>query len=508
MKKLFILAAVAMTMVACNNDENSYSPAPSDGLIHLTASVKTSDGTTRASAAGELQNAAFVAGKTIFVEAYETGEATAYASGTYTTGDAGALTGELHYPANNHAIDLCAYYPGDISSSSTAFSVQTDQSADAGYQASDLMYATKLTNKGSNATHNLVFNHALTKVVVNIVAGEGVTSENITGTPGVTAVKLNNTKPDAQLAIANGVITASQASSGSAADINITGTGASNVGIIVPQQVAAGAFITVTYNSIDYVYSLPEAKTFEGGKVYTYTLTLGAKAITLTATSINEWTAGTGGEGEFDLDSFVGEFVDLGLPSGTKWATYNVGANSETDYGDYFACGATEPWYSSLSPLTWKEGKSAGYTLANTPYNNGSSGSWSKYTGSDYTTLQPEDDAAHVLWGGQWRMPTFDDWNELNNTSYTTWTWTTMSGVNGYKVAKVSDASVYIFLPATGYRSGNGGSSTGSSAWYWSSTPILSSPGSWSIFEISSYMHKTNQLDGRYYGSPIRPVFK
>ena len=289
MKKLFILAAAAIGLVACNNDENNYSAAPSDGIIHLTASVKSSEGTTRASAAGELQNAAFVAGKTIFVEAYETGEATAYTSGTYTTGDAGALTGELHYPANNHNIDLCAYYPGDISSSSTAFAVLTDQSADAGYQASDLMYATKLTNKGSNATHNLVFNHALTKIVVNLVPGAGITNSNITSSPGVSAVKLNNTKPNAQLSITNGVITASQASSGSAADINITGNGASNVGIIVPQQVAAGDFITITYNSNDYTYSLPAAKTFAAGSVYTFNLELSMGEVTLQSTSITDW---------------------------------------------------------------------------------------------------------------------------------------------------------------------------------------------------------------------------
>ena len=291
MKKYLILAAAAMTMVACNNDENSHKAVPNDGLIHLTASVIAGHGVTRASATSNLQNSVFVEGKEIFVEAYETGEATPYDDDIYVTGAAGTLsTGELHYPANNHNVDLCAFYPGDdINSNSTVFSVQTNQSTESGYQASDLMYATKLTNKGSNATHNLVFNHALTKIVVNLVPGAGITNSNITTSPGVSAVKLNNTKPNAQLSIANGVITASKASSGSAADINITGNGTSNVGIIVPQQVAAGDFITITYNSNDYTYSLPAAKTFAAGSVYTFNLELSMGEVTLQSTSITDW---------------------------------------------------------------------------------------------------------------------------------------------------------------------------------------------------------------------------
>ena len=294
MKKYLIFAAAALMMAACDESNDKVNSVVRDGgAIQLTATISSGSETTRASAASNLQNTQFATDQHIFVEAYETGEATAYTSGDYTTGDAGALSGSLRYPANNHAIDLCAYYPSTISSSSTAFAIQTDQREEDNYQASDLMYATKLTNKGSNATHNLVFNHALAKIVVNIVAGAGLTTSNITTSPGVTAVKIKNTLPNASLTIANGVITAS-ASTGSPTDINITGSGESNVGIIVPQEVPAGAFITLTYNSIDYTYNLPAAKTFEAGKVYTYTLTLGAKGLSLTATSINDWTAAVG----------------------------------------------------------------------------------------------------------------------------------------------------------------------------------------------------------------------
>ena len=293
MKKYITLAAVIL-LCACDDTIGEGFDVRSLETIYLTATVSAGNATTRASAAANLQNTQFVSGKTIFVEAYETGQNAAYTSGIYTTGEAGALTGSLRYPANNGAVDLCAYYPSSITSASTSFAVSSDQRTEANYQASDLMYATKLTNKSSGTAHNLTFNHALTKIVVNIEAGDGMTDAAITTFPGVSAVKLNNTLLDAQLSISAGVITASRVATGSAADINITGTGLSNVGVIVPQTVAAGTFITVTYNSEDYTYALPADKTFVGGKVYTYTLTLNARELDLIETEITDWMSGDG----------------------------------------------------------------------------------------------------------------------------------------------------------------------------------------------------------------------
>ncbi|MBR5532185.1 MAG: T9SS C-terminal target domain-containing protein, partial [Bacteroidales bacterium] len=121
------------------------------------------------------------------------------------------------------------------------------------------------------------------------------------------------------------------------------------------------------------------------------------------------------------------EYVDLGLPSGIKWATCNVGANSPEDYGDYFAWGETEP----KDYYDWSTYK----------YCNGSYDIMTKYfTDSDYgtvdnkTTLELTDDAAHVNWGGNWRMPTKAEQDELRNTDNCTWEWTTLNGVEGYKV--------------------------------------------------------------------------
>ncbi|MCQ2254327.1 MAG: hypothetical protein MJZ29_02435 [Bacteroidaceae bacterium] len=177
------------------------------------------------------------------------------------------------------------------------------------------------------------------------------------------------------------------------------------------------------------------------------------------------------------------EFVDLGLPSGLKWATMNVGASTPEGYGDYFAWGETEPYYteghSQDSPCTnWKTGKS-GYNWESYKWCNGSSTSMTKYcTSSNYgtvddkTTLELADDAAVANWGGSWRMPTKAEQDELRTNC--TWTWTTQSGVNGYKVTSKTNGNS-IFLPAAGYRYDISLDYVGSRGYYWSSSLSTSS---------------------------------
>ena len=288
---LTALAAVSATMMtSCINDENETSAGQNGEVISLTASMASE--TTRAKSADNLQDTQFASGKSINVEAYKTTESTIYDTKTYSVTDAaGNMSGTMTYPATGEAVDFCAYYPSDITSSSSTFSVGATQKTEAQYQNYDLMYATKLIGKTKGTTHELTFNHALSKVIVNIVNGTGVTTANITSL--VTAVKINGTVLNANLNISNGVITATKGT-GSATDIDITGTGASNIGVIVPQEVAAGTFITVTYNGNDYTYALPSAKTFVAANSYTYTLTLNAASISLKSEQINPWTADIG----------------------------------------------------------------------------------------------------------------------------------------------------------------------------------------------------------------------
>ena len=296
MKKNYLfLAASALMIAACSNEESGNQPVQSPEVISLSATV---GGGMRASGAN-LQNEQFVSGKEIFVEAYKTGESATYATGEYTTTDAsGTLSGSLTYPATGENIDICAYYPASVNSSTASFTVQTDQSSESGYQNSDLMYADKLEDKAKGTTHNLTFNHALSKIIVEIQPGTGVTAANITSK--VTAVKIKNTKPTAGFTITNGA-PGTITESGSVTDINITGTKTINEGIIVPQTVAAVAFITVTYNGNDYTYNLGATKTFNPGEKYTYTLTLRAGGIELKSLKINNWDEGSGGTDNITL---------------------------------------------------------------------------------------------------------------------------------------------------------------------------------------------------------------
>ena len=139
------------------------------------------------------------------------------------------------------------------------------------------------------------------------------------------------------------------------------------------------------------------------------------------------------------------EYVDLGLPSGLKWAKCNVGAESETDYGDYFMWGSTRP-------NTPDE-----CILAKAPFNGGASSFNDEYINSVKDTVCPngiltkEYDAAAQIMGGDWRMPTKDECQEL--IDYTTKEWATINDVNGYKFTGSNGNS--IFIPAAG-NCGNG----------------------------------------------------
>ena len=190
-------------------------------------------------------------------------------------------------------------------------------------------------------------------------------------------------------------------------------------------------------------------------------------------------------------------YVDLGLPSGTLWATCNVGANTPEEYGDYFAWGETTP----------KET----YNWSTYRYCNGSSTTLTKYcSNADYgnngftdalTTLEASDDAAVANWGGSWRMPTYYEMSELNANC--TVTWTTRNGVNGRLFTGPNGNS--IFLPAAGYRYGSELDNAGAYGGYWSSSLGTDYPRSaWNLNFGSGVYYMGSGY--RLYGRSVRPV--
>lgn len=180
------------------------------------------------------------------------------------------------------------------------------------------------------------------------------------------------------------------------------------------------------------------------------------------------------------------EYVDLGLPSGTKWATFNVGATTPEEYGNYYAWGeiTTKNEYSHENSVTYRESMTD--ISGNATY-----------------------DVARANWGGSWRMPTRTEMEELKDNC--TWTWTTQNGVNGMKVTGTNGNS--IFLPAAGRYEDSRRDLDGECGIYWGSTPdqtsnfeaIMISFGKDIAFNADYFRV---EWSFRYYGHPVRPVLK
>ncbi|MDE6689884.1 MAG: DUF1566 domain-containing protein, partial [Prevotella sp.] len=172
------------------------------------------------------------------------------------------------------------------------------------------------------------------------------------------------------------------------------------------------------------------------------------------------------------------EYIDLGLPSGVKWATCNVGASSPSEYGDYFA---------------WGE------TAAKVKYTKENCKTWEKNLGD--ISGNPDYDAARANWGGSWRLPSKMEIEELKEKCI--WTWTKQNGYNGYKITGSNGKS--IFLPAAGWYLGASLDDAKKYGGYWSSTPDES----YAEFACGFSFDSSDQLVGRNYrglGCPVRPV--
>ena len=217
--------------------------------------------------------------------------------------------------------------------------------------------------------------------------------------------------------------------------------------------------------------------------------------------------------------------VDLGLTIDQGGKTYKVIfaksnltdkglAEKETDYGDYFAWGAKEPWYSSATQ-TWKEDKKQyGYYLKNAPYYDSSTGKYTKYTTAGQT-LEDADDAAYVILGGDWQLPTKEIWVALYgaNKDKVYWgpnngdkTLETISGIQGMKITKKDYPNTYLFLPAAGYVNGTRFEVVGSKFYYWSGTAKYTEDAQ-NAYNLSNYGDVfAPDYSNRHLGFSVRPV--
>lgn len=180
--------------------------------------------------------------------------------------------------------------------------------------------------------------------------------------------------------------------------------------------------------------------------------------------------------------------IDLGLPSGTKWACCNVGASTPEDYGGYYAWGET----SEKSVYNW-DTYQYGYYNYDNDYSN------LVNIGSDIAGTQY--DVAHVRWGGGWRMPSLAQFQELLDNCTSAW-WVTLNDVNGYEFTGPNGG--HIFLPAAGRR-WDDLIGFGSNLNYWSSTLL-------EFYPVTAYELSLDEYEAHWYGNDrpggrsVRPV--
>ena len=198
------------------------------------------------------------------------------------------------------------------------------------------------------------------------------------------------------------------------------------------------------------------------------------------------------------------EYVDLGLPSHLKWAKCNIGAATETEYGDYFMWGSTTPNTNTI--CDWEH---APFNGGNSEYNDEYFTAHKSEYLDDNENLKPKFDAATQIMGGDWRMPTQDDLNELYKYTKQERITDSNSKFLGFKFISTKDTSKYIFIPKSGYRSGSSFYDQGTDGniglgHIWSSS-FHSTVYAW---EMSIYVDRINPSasNARLYGLPVRGV--
>ena len=470
---LFLSGAALLLLAGCTADEQD----GGNGLVPLSLSAEIQ--TEEVTRAGTTLLNSFGSGDVLGINLTNcvNSSGTALATTTYTVGTGFA---QQPYISAGQTATVKGYYPSSAASAAS-FTVSDNQTTDAKYKESDLMFAAAQNATKSSSSPTLTFAHKMAKLIVNVTAVSGVGS--------ITSVTLNNISRTAVWT----------ASSGELGTLSNSGTiTMSNGGaVLIPPQTTleANDFLTIVTSAGTATYKL--GKTFDGGSVYTLNINVGLANIGV-STTITGWTGNESTVEVYPTPEIADKApagataVNLGLS--VKWANMNIGATSETDYGYYFMWGDTQGRSGDNTGGTATDGYS--FSWSNYKWNPSGDGStFTKYTGSYYTTLLPEDDAAYMNWGGNWRMPSRAECQELVNTKNTNdwgssnstkWKWVWQSNYNSsghagwlisYRTSTSSNTvTSTIFLPAAGCRFDTLVGSQGELGRYWSSSLDAVSP--------------------------------
>lgn len=305
--KIISACAVLVALASCSNDHVISQPGAEDTPIRIQANV----GAVTTKAAYNLLENTFSSGDAINVYIGENKSNTPTSSGgQYTSmvyscdGSTFTPTDTQYFPANGHGIDVWGVYPSTVTESNISkdFSIENDQTSDAAYKASDLMFATELINKKKNDQIRLTFAHQLSKIIVKLSQEPGVNADLTNA-----VIKLTNVSTKVPLTtVDHSGISLGRASTNSEdiKELTIGKYEATNgtAAIVIPQSTTGMSFKVELVGGGIYTASMPAATTeFIANNAYTFNLTLKANGISISA-SINPWSTGTGGSGDAILN--------------------------------------------------------------------------------------------------------------------------------------------------------------------------------------------------------------
>ena len=281
------MAAATMILAGCNNDENEITDNW-NGEIRLTSGVTVQQTRVNSTNVPDTQIAEDEVVKVMVAkQSSDLHDYDGYTLDFKADGNGGLSSStSMYYPASGMGVNIYAYHPANAAAS---FSVQEDQSVDADYYKSDLLYSKAKDYPRQKAAHSLTFVHKLCKVTYSLVQGAG--SPDLTGA----TVKWLNVAKTINFTAATGAVA-------TPADVTTITPHATYGAVIVPQTVNGGTkLLQVTLANGGVLYYTPSTdQVFEGGKKYNYDIIVNLSGLTVEST-ITDWTpVGKTGDAEME----------------------------------------------------------------------------------------------------------------------------------------------------------------------------------------------------------------
>ena len=304
MKKFYILATVVIALAACSNEEESEKSWNGEIRLSAVEAIQTR-------AAGQaIQSTVFDSGEEVdvFINEDATSPSATYLQPiVYKTNSSGALTSTTsqYYPQSGNGINIFAVYPSgvageDVEATEVEFSVKEDQSTEENYKASDLMVGSPASNPVAKTSSNveLTFKHCLSKINLNILAGDGLTINDLNGAE----VIIGGVNNSATFNVKTGEVTASTEAEGSGiielGRMTVDNGAIAVSAIVIPQTIGVGTDLFKIVVGPDtrtptvYVYTVQKAETFDTSAAYTYNITVKKSGISISSPTITDWTDG------------------------------------------------------------------------------------------------------------------------------------------------------------------------------------------------------------------------